>query len=139
MRMITHILTCHTSVPSRLLTCCEYVPIGPCCRLVSPPQIFKEGHTSIKMIAISQAQSSEDTEKFSHFLDRSFTMLVTSGLFWFFIAISLVALICGLYVVVEKVWGSRDRLTVERLWNMWHKKDTHMQHVNTGEGTSAVR
>lgn len=44
-------------------------------------------------------------------------MAITSKLFYFFIAITLCTLACGLYVLAEKVWGSRDRLNIKKFWD----------------------
>lgn len=52
-----------------------------------------------------------------------FKMAVTSSLMYFFLAITLCTVACGLYVVVEKVWGSRDRLNIKRIWNTKHKEN----------------
>lgn len=45
---------------------------------------------------------------------RSLTMAVTSSLFYFFIAITVCTLVCGLYVVTEKLFGSLGRLKFKK-------------------------
>lgn len=64
-------------------------------------------------------------------LKRPLKMVVTSALFYFFIAITLCTFACGLYVVAEKVWGSRDRVEIKRLWSMRRKEG---QEAGRGHG-----
>lgn len=41
-------------------------------------------------------------------------MAVTSSLFYFFIAITVCTLVCGLYVMAEKLFGSLGRLKIKK-------------------------
>lgn len=73
-------------------------------------------------------------------------MAVTSSLFYFFIAITVCTLVCGLYVISEKLWGSLDRLSFRTTRNTKRQKATeavrgrHDGEVNVlrQEGPSVV-
>lgn len=66
-------------------------------------------------------------------------MAVTSSLMYFFLATTLCTVACGLYVVGEKVWGSRDRLSIKRMWNTKHEGNSEAGRGNSDEVNVAQR
>lgn len=66
-------------------------------------------------------------------------MAVTSSLFYFFIAITVATLACGLFVVAGKVCGSsRDRLRIKG-WGTKRKEPSKAVRGNHDEEVGVVR
>lgn len=60
-------------------------------------------------------------------------MAVTSSLFYFFIAITVCTLVCGLYVVTEKLFGSLGRLRIKKT-----RKSKVQEAPNRGRGDEEI-
>lgn len=65
-------------------------------------------------------------------------MAVTSVLLYFFLAITVCTLACGVYVVAEKVWGSRDRVKFTEIWKMRRTEDPEAGRKND-DGVNIAR